>query len=102
MNGTKLADAAPELGTSTHLTTELFKQPACPRGAKRNTFALRALPLLTKADMRSRPLEAVKYTLRTQLVGPAALSENAECSLGSLPRSYGERHASSREGKRPS
>jgi hypothetical protein len=32
MNGTKLADAAPELGTSTHLTTELFKQPACPRG----------------------------------------------------------------------
>ena len=30
MKGTKLTSAAPELGTSTHLTTELFKQPACP------------------------------------------------------------------------
>jgi hypothetical protein len=29
MKGTKHTSAAPELGTSTHLTTELFKQPAC-------------------------------------------------------------------------
>ena len=27
MKGTKLASAAPELGTSTHLTTELFRPP---------------------------------------------------------------------------
>ena len=30
MKGTKLTSAAPELGTSTHLTTELFKQQARP------------------------------------------------------------------------
>ena len=29
MKGAKLVSAAPELGTSTHLTTQLFKQPAC-------------------------------------------------------------------------